>query len=115
MNYQILACGLWSYEVDEPHQENEEKPFFPSIEWEEIESHLQTEHCGDCVNLPATCVRCYAEDIVRKAKWLADHYHKEQVKLREKKDLEIAKCHKNNVCVTCGEPGYPYCVRHDAP
>lgn len=36
---------------------------FIDNEWIEkyIIGNLKSEHCGDCTNVPATCMRCYAE------------------------------------------------------
>jgi hypothetical protein len=73
MNYQTLACALWAYEGDEPHPENEEKPLYLDITWAELEAFIKEEHRGNCIGLPATCVRCVAEGVVRKAKWLIEY------------------------------------------
>lgn len=65
-----LAILLWQYESDEPYAADEPPREF-STTWEEIETALADEHCGDCTKQPAPCITCYAEMIWRKAQWLA--------------------------------------------
>jgi hypothetical protein len=43
-----------------------------NIAWADVEEWLAEEHCGDCTGLPSPCPRCYAEDIVHKAKWITE-------------------------------------------
>lgn len=70
----LLACLLASYEMDEPHVDlpdlKDEDSHYPEVDWEEFEGWMKEEHCGDCINLPAPCIRCYAEMILHKAKWI---------------------------------------------
>ena len=73
-----LACLLASYEMDEPHVNlpdlvvgTEDKQHYPIISPDEFQKWLVTEHCGDCIKLPASCIRCYAEMVAHKAKWIA--------------------------------------------
>lgn len=67
-----LAELLASYEMDEPHVEDPPgKGHYPPWTWAEIEGHLQAEHQGDCTGLPSPCLRCFAEAIVHKARWIA--------------------------------------------
>lgn len=68
----LLACLLWTYEADEPHTGKWESGHYPEITWGRLSGYLTQEHCGDCTNQPAACVRCEAEDVVHKAKWLLE-------------------------------------------
>ncbi len=67
-----LAIALMRFEMDEPHEDNEVKPYFPEISLEKFNSYLAEEHFGDCTNQCAACVRCQAEYAMRKAKWLCE-------------------------------------------
>lgn len=73
-----LACLLASYEMDDPHVSlpgldvgDESKQKYPEITPEKFKRWMESEHNGDCVNLPAPCIRCYADMIAHKAKWIA--------------------------------------------
>lgn len=72
-----LACWLASYEMDEPHVNlpdlvvgEENKQYYPEISPEKFQEWLVTEHHGDCIKLPSPCIRCYAEMVAHKAKWI---------------------------------------------
>jgi len=72
-----LACLLLSYEIDRPHTSSpdldvgdESQQHYPEITSEQFKNWLTIEHCGDCVNLAATCPRCTAEDTLHQANWL---------------------------------------------
>lgn len=65
-----LALALHAYEADEPHIEG--GGFYPRISYEELEAWLRREHDGDCAKQPQICRRCWAEEILRKAKWIAN-------------------------------------------
>lgn len=72
-----LAELLWSYEADEPHLHWDNGPgHYPAITWREMERYTQQPHEGDCIGLPATCVRCVAEEIVFKAQWIAERLNR---------------------------------------
>jgi hypothetical protein len=72
-----LCCLLASYEMDEPHIPIpglfDEENLYPEFDWEKFEKNfLKTEHCGDCMGLPAPCNRCFGENILHKAKWIVE-------------------------------------------
>jgi hypothetical protein len=72
--FQRLAELLASYEMDEAYT----REFFEpnqahfNVAWADVERWLAGEHSGDCVDMPSPCPRCYAEDIVHKAKWITE-------------------------------------------
>ena len=73
-----LACLIASYEMDAPHTSSptldvgsESEQFYPLILWETIINCANDEHNGDCVKQPQTCTRCWAEDVIHKATWIA--------------------------------------------
>lgn len=72
MTNERLAELLWSYEADEPHAHELRSGHYPSISWAEIYEYWLSPHEGDCTGLPATCIRCVADEIVFKARWIAD-------------------------------------------
>ena len=55
-----LAVFLASYENDEP------------LSWDTLVAWRDGEHCGDCTNQPAPCLRCEAEEVIFKATWMAE-------------------------------------------
>lgn len=72
-----LACLLASYDMDAPHVNfpdlevgTEEEQHYPEITEEKFRGWLASEHCGDCIKLPAPCIRCFAESVAHQAKWL---------------------------------------------
>jgi hypothetical protein len=78
-----LACLLASYDSDAPHVRyhtfdaeseggrwDEGSQHYPDITPEMFASWLAGSHFGDCVGVPATCLRCYAEPIWHQAEWL---------------------------------------------
>lgn len=66
----LLSELLCNYECDTPYDEGESPPdMWP---WEKIEECLKLDHCGDCVNVPATCPRCFVEDVLKKATWISE-------------------------------------------
>ena len=69
IDYTRLAALLAEYEADEPHFD-EKTPYYPETPWPRIKEWLATEHCGDCTGEPCPCVRCIAEHLVHKARWL---------------------------------------------
>lgn len=67
-----LAILLARYEMDEPHvDEPDGSGHYPEITPETFAGWLAGPHQGDCVDLPAPCVRCFAEAIRHKADWVA--------------------------------------------
>lgn len=64
-----LAELLGSYESDEPHESDEINGHYPDVP---VGDWLLLAHEGDCTGLPATCLRCFAENVTRKARWLAE-------------------------------------------
>lgn len=64
-----LACLLWAYENWGEGS--------PAISPEEFAANLAEPHGGDCVKLPAPCIRCWAEEADRKARWLAERLGEE--------------------------------------
>jgi hypothetical protein len=68
-----LAELLASYEMDAPHaDEPEGTANYPNITWDQLVTWMGVEHHGDCVNLPCSCTRCFAEAIVHQARWMAE-------------------------------------------
>ena len=77
-----LACLLASYEMDEPHiksknitqaakHKDENDQYYPNITPDEFLKWLATDHLGDCTGLPSPCIRCLAECLAHKTKWIA--------------------------------------------
>lgn len=73
-----LACLLAAYEMDEPHVNmpdlivgEEKDQHYADVTPEKITEWLAMEHHGDCIKLPAPCIRCFAECIKHKAQWIA--------------------------------------------
>ena len=72
---QKLACLLACYETDEPHVDLPQCPasnHYPEVDWKTLQEQSRSEHAGDCTNEPQTCLRCWAEMIVHKAKWISE-------------------------------------------
>jgi hypothetical protein len=75
---QHLCILLASYETDEPHWDielfggAETNPYTPEYTTEQFTEMLSMDHCGDCINMPATCPRCWAEAILHKATWIGE-------------------------------------------
>jgi hypothetical protein len=67
-----LAALLLSYEADEPHDEDEENPYYPDFTLSKLIDWRAMEHHGDCVGNMTPCCRCAADAAVRKAQWLAE-------------------------------------------
>lgn len=67
-----LACLLWSYEADEPHAGEWESHFYPQVSETDLDMKLAEDHEGDCNGNPSPCDRCYAEQIIHKATWIAE-------------------------------------------
>lgn len=72
INAKRLACLLWSYEADEPHEGEWESYFYPKVTESDLDKHLAEDHEGDCIGEPSPCNRCYAEQVMHKASWLAE-------------------------------------------
>lgn len=77
-----LACLLAAYEMDSPHVSSpdldvgeEDKQHYPDVSKEDFKKWLESDHCGDCIKLPAPCIRCFANDIYHKAKWILDRFN----------------------------------------
>jgi hypothetical protein len=71
--FKKLAVGLANYEMDEPHVESPDctaSDCYGTITYEQLIEGSETEHHGDCVSLPCSCFRCYADHILHKANWL---------------------------------------------
>lgn len=71
-----IACAIVSYESDVPHVEVPDfKPdndeYYPEISFEDIKVWQEMEHHGDCINMPATCMRCIADEAIHKAEFIA--------------------------------------------
>ena len=64
-----LAAALWSYFCDEPHVDGRSE-YYPPIAPELIVSWSQREHDGDCVQQPAACRRCQADEVLHQADWI---------------------------------------------
>lgn len=69
-----LACLLLAYEVDEPHVNFPDgvqgEQYYPEITPESFITWLLSEHHGDCTKVPSPCIRCLAETVAHKAKWI---------------------------------------------
>lgn len=71
-----LACLLYTYEADEPHAPppgffSHASVIYPKVTWEQLNTWLGSPHDGDCTKQAHTCMRCVADQIWHKAKWLA--------------------------------------------
>ncbi len=60
-----------NYESDEPYEEGEEPCL--SFSLKELHDWKELDHHGDCVNMPMTCMRCFAERCWHKACWIVDN------------------------------------------
>lgn len=70
-----LAVALANYEMDEPHTESpdcEASDCYGTLTYENLLEGAAMEHHGDCVKLPCSCFRCYADHILHKSRWLAE-------------------------------------------
>lgn len=80
MDNKRIAEALASYEADEPHVDlpsYEGSDYYPAITYDEILMHSQSDHAGDCVKMPMTCMRCWAERILHKAEFIEDFINTE--------------------------------------
>ena len=69
VNVGRLAELLADWECDCPYRDGEE-PTTPNWKWAHLQVFSQEDHHGDCTNEPFTCNRCFAEEIVNKARWI---------------------------------------------
>ena len=67
-NLKTLSVLLANYESDEPYKEGEKPPDMWT--WDRIQEELKKKHYGDCTQAPQTCMRCFMENVVKKAKWI---------------------------------------------
>ena len=73
-----LAELLWDYEMDEPHTESPnfiippEEQYYADIKWDEIVEWSKMEHHGGCVKQPYSCMKCEADYLIHKAKWIRE-------------------------------------------
>ena len=70
VNIDKLASVIAAYDIDSPHF-NEDQLYTPEVP---IKEWLTLEHEGDCINLPAPCRRCFAEEIYCKVKYIINNY-----------------------------------------
>ena len=68
INIKELSVLLANYEQDEPYKNGESPPDLWT--WKKIQWELSRPHHGDCTNEPMTCMRCFMEEVVKKAKWI---------------------------------------------
>ncbi len=61
-----IAVKLWNESIDHWDFDSDFWELFVTTDkfntWIEA---LDTVHCGDCISVPATCIRCYAEDLFK--------------------------------------------------
>jgi len=62
-----LPDRLAAYEWDEPHDADTVRQINSIDNWRKW---LDGEHSGDCNNQPHPCLRCYAENVLRKVEYL---------------------------------------------
>lgn len=61
-----LADNLASYEMDEPHWDDDDAAY-PEVD---LTEWLGQEHKGDCTGDSQPCLRCFADHVSHKAAWL---------------------------------------------
>ena len=79
-----LAELLASYEMDEPHLSQpdldvgeEVDQYYPDVPWEVIAQRASEDHYGDCTNQANVCLRCWADQLIHKANWIAARFVEE--------------------------------------
>ncbi len=71
-----LARLIMMYDSDGPHFDLEQsEQYYPEVTIGQLREYLAEKHCGDCTNMPMTCMRCFAEDALHQADWLLDRLH----------------------------------------
>ena len=74
-----LAAALQSYEAEEDHfADAPGESYYPQVTPEHIQECLAMPHCGDCTKQPQPCLRCHAEHVFHKAKWLIEKAKEEK-------------------------------------
>lgn len=71
MDVRKLATLLYAYEMDAPHSVKD-SGHYPIPTWEQMEKWLVEPHHGDCTKECNPCQRCYCEEVVCQARWLAE-------------------------------------------
>lgn len=72
MKVEQLAEALWRYEADAPYLEGEVVPDTGDYPFSQLEQWSREPHDGDCTGVEKPCCRCFAEQLLHKARWLVE-------------------------------------------